>query len=70
MKRRCNSLAEYFEKHPELTHGALAARLNVSRSYVTLLVSGDRQPALDLAILISKETGVPVEALVSEAKAS
>jgi transcriptional regulator with XRE-family HTH domain len=59
------SLAAYLED-TETTHDALAERLGISRSYVTLLASGDRQPALDLAIRIEEATGVPVASLVSE----
>jgi transcriptional regulator with XRE-family HTH domain len=64
VRRKFKSLAEYFEQTKD-TQGKLARRLGVSRSYVSLLTSGDRQPALDLALRIQKETGVPSSALVS-----
>ena len=60
------SLADYL-KATGTTHGALALRLRVSRSYVTLLAAGDRQPSLDLAIEIERLTGVPLASMVSEA---
>lgn len=64
--KRYASLAAYLED-TGITHDALAERLGISRSYVTLLASGDRQPALDLALRIHAETGVEVASLVSGA---
>lgn len=58
------SLAEYMER-TGTTHAALAEKLGISRSYVTLLSAGDRQPSLTLALRIQALTGVPAEALVA-----
>ncbi len=63
MKARFVSLAAYFEATGD-TQESLAAQLHISASYMSLLVSGSRQPALDLAINIERLTGVPVAALV------
>ncbi len=38
----------------------LATRLGISPSYVSMLISGQRQPSLALALRLSEETGVPV----------
>lgn len=64
-KKPYASLSDYLDK-TGTTHDALAERLGISRSYVTLIACGDRQPALDLALRIEAETGVPVAALVPE----
>lgn len=69
MRAKYGTLAEYMEKK-DVTQEALAERLGISRSYVSLLVSGERQPALRLAIRIEKLTGVTVESLVAHERAS
>jgi len=70
-KRAPKNLADYF-KATRTTQKVLAGRLGVTRAYVSLITSGDRQPALELAIRIAAETGVPIETLVTtpEQKAS
>lgn len=70
MKQRYRTLADYFKQQNHTSQIALARRLGISKSYMSMLVSGDRQPALDLAIEIEKATGVPVASLVTEAQAS
>jgi transcriptional regulator with XRE-family HTH domain len=47
------------------TQDVLAARLGISRSYVSLLAAGYRQPGLKLALRIQTLTGVPASSLVS-----
>lgn len=70
MKQRYRTLADYFEQTGE-TQESLADALRISRSYVSMLVSGVRQPALALALQIEARTGVPASALVMrERKAS
>ena len=69
VRQRYRSLADYFEQTGK-TQESLAVRLEVSRSYVSLLASGERQPGLRLALRIASITGVPVEALVSQQVAS
>ena len=64
MRRKCQTLSDFFEKTGE-THDALAERLGVSRSYVSLIAAGKRQPSLSLALRIESVTGVPIAALVS-----
>jgi DNA-binding transcriptional regulator YdaS (Cro superfamily) len=65
VKRKYSNLADYFKQNPKVTQGALARRLGVTPAYVSLLASGDRQPALKLALAIESLTGVSVESLVS-----
>lgn len=61
--QRYKTLADYIEQTEE-SHQSLAARIGVSRPYMTLLVLRQRTPALPLAIRIVHETGVPYESLV------
>ena len=63
MPQRYRTLADYFNQTGD-TKEAIAEKLDISRSYVSLIASGDRQPALRLALRIAKLTGVPVESLV------
>jgi transcriptional regulator with XRE-family HTH domain len=62
-------LAAYFEQTGK-SKRSLAQRLEVSESYVSLIAAGKRQPSLSLALRIESMTGVPAEALVSQAVAS
>lgn len=66
--KKAASLAEYVAR-TGIKHAALAKKLGVSRSYVTLLIAGQRQPSLTLALRIEAKTGVPATALVTEAVA-
>lgn len=67
MKQRYRTLADYFEQTGS-SQIALARKLQISKSYVSMLVAGERQPALDLALRIEALTGVPAHALVSAEK--
>ncbi len=69
MAKKYRSLADYFTGTGERKR-ALARRLQVSESYVSLIAAGKRQPSLSLALRIESLTGVPASALVSEAIAS
>lgn len=63
MAQRYRTLADYFEQTGR-THRSLAIKLGVDRSYISLLVSRNRQPSLPMAIEIAKYTGVPLESLL------
>ncbi|HXG71351.1 MAG TPA: helix-turn-helix transcriptional regulator [Gemmatimonadaceae bacterium] len=65
MARTFKTLADYL-KRTGTTQRALAVRLGVSAGYTCQLVSGQRQPALHLALKIARVTGVPVTSLVPE----
>jgi transcriptional regulator with XRE-family HTH domain len=67
--QRYKTLADYLEQTGK-TQRYLATKLGITPAYVSFLVSGDRQPSLDLALRIEALTGVPLESLVSEVKAS
>lgn len=69
MRQKYRTLAEYL-KGTGTSQAQFAATLGVDRSYVSLIASGERQPALDLALRISRLTGVPVESLVSPERVS
>lgn len=62
--KKYTSLAAYL-KETGTTHEALATKLRISRPYVTLIASGERQPSLGLAVRIEKVTGVPAASMVS-----
>ena len=68
MPRKYRSLADYLEQ-TEQTQRALADKLGVNESYISLIASRQRQPSLRLALRIEAMTGVPVSALVSEVSA-
>jgi transcriptional regulator with XRE-family HTH domain len=69
VKQRYRSLAAYFEQtgSPQIE---LARALGISKSYISLLVAGERQPSLELALRIEKLTGVPASALVTADRVS
>lgn len=64
MKRRYRTLADYFEQTGE-SQIALARKLRVSKSYISMLAKGERQPSLSLALRIEAMTGVPAASMVS-----
>lgn len=68
MAQKYRTLADYF-KQTGKSKRSLAKRLDVSESYVSLIAAGKRQPSLAVALRIESLTGVPAEALVSEAVA-
>lgn len=63
MKPRYRDLNTYFEKTGK-TQRWLAEQLGVSRGYVSLIASGERQPSLTVSLRIEKLTGVPIQSLV------
>lgn len=66
MRTRYRTLAEYFDKtKPKRTQQWLADQLDVDRSYVSLIMNGQRQPSLELALRIERITGVPLTSLVT-----
>lgn len=67
MRQRYRNLADYF-KRSEQTQDALAAKLGISKSHMSLIKTGKRQPALSLAMRIEAETGVPAESMVAEGR--
>lgn len=58
------SLAEYLDK-TGMTQVALAAKLQISQAHLSLILSGQRSPSIELAALIEDETGVPMRSFVS-----
>jgi len=63
-KSRTTPLATYLKNTAGATQGSLAQRVGVSRSYMSLLVSGKRQPGVPLALRLEAATGVSVKALI------
>jgi len=57
-------LSAYFSDNDDerLTH--VAVELDCSPAYLSMIKSGDRQPALPLALRIAKRCNVPLESLI------
>lgn len=51
----------------QLTQEDIAAKLGVTASYVSFLLSGDRSPSLRLAVKIQSLTGIKPTAFVEAA---
>ncbi|PWJ80602.1 DNA-binding XRE family transcriptional regulator [Pseudaminobacter salicylatoxidans] len=62
-------LAEYLNSI-EITDAAFAAKVGCDRSMITKLRAGKATPSLRLAAAISRETGLPIEALIVVAATS
>lgn len=62
------TLAEYMDE-TDTTDAALAAVVKCDRSMITKIRRRQATPSLPLALAISKETGVSVEALLPETAA-
>jgi transcriptional regulator with XRE-family HTH domain len=60
MRRRYKSLTEYFD-HSGDTQSALAARLGVAQTQISLWTNGVNFPRPRMALRLSTATGVPVE---------
>lgn len=58
---RMSNLSSYLETHG-IKHSAFAARLGISRSYLSLILSGKRGVDLNLAFQIEAETDGQVTA--------
>ncbi len=59
-----------FLKETGITQEALAAELGISQSHLSMLINGDRQPSLPLALRIVERTRVPLESLLKPEPAS
>jgi transcriptional regulator with XRE-family HTH domain len=57
-------LADYFEQTGQ-SQISLARQLKVSKSYMSMLAKGERQPSLALAVRIEGLTGVPAASMVT-----
>jgi predicted transcriptional regulator len=42
------ALQRFFQRHPELVQSAVATEVGISQSHLSLLVSGDRDPSVDV----------------------
>lgn len=62
-KQRHRTLAEYLAS-PDVSQGAFASSLGISASYVSLIASGQRTPALPLALRIAAAAQIPIESLL------
>ena len=60
-KRTTRTIADYLAE-TNTTQADLADKIGVSEGMLSLIIRGFRQPSLDVALRIEKETGVPVEA--------
>ena len=62
-QRTYPNLVAYFEQSGE-TQTEFAARIRKSQSYVSRVRSGETEPSLTDALLISRAAGVPLESLI------
>lgn len=62
--KAAETLREYLDR-TDTTQEALAERLHVSQAHLSMILSGQRKPSVDLALLIEEQTGVSVRALVT-----
>jgi predicted transcriptional regulator len=67
-------LQRFFQRHPELVQATLAAEVGISQSHLSLLVSGDREPSVDvvrrlLSVLQKYEPTLTFEHLFTSAVA-
>ena len=60
-KTKLRTIADYLAEK-NTTQADLADKIGVSEGMLSLIIRGFRQPSLDVALRIEKETGVPVEA--------
>ena len=60
-KTKPRTIADYLAEK-NTTQADLADKIGVSEGMLSLIIRGFRQPSLDVALRIEKETGVPVEA--------
>lgn len=63
-RKRFRDLAEFFEVTGR-TQEDVAEALGISQSHLSLIARGLRRPSLRLGLDIERQTGVPVESLVS-----
>lgn len=66
MKSGAEQLKDWMHRRRFLQREA-AEHLGFDETFVSQLVNGRRTPGLDNAILIERETGIPVEAWLSHA---
>lgn len=50
-------LRDYFRKQPRGAQTALAKRLGISKTWMTLITNGHEMPSAELAVLIHQITG-------------
>ena len=65
-KRTYPNLRTYFEKSGE-NQAAFGARINRSQSWVSRVTTGEIEPSLTDALLVSETAGVPLESLIPSA---
>jgi DNA-binding transcriptional regulator YdaS (Cro superfamily) len=68
-KADMSTLSEHIKGQPEKPMQAWADELGVSRPHLYALISGDRQPSLDVAMKIEAATGgaVPISSWANHA---
>lgn len=67
MTTGAKQLAQLFNKP---TQREIAKRLKLDESYLSLLISGQRTPSMEVAGRIQRELGIPVAAWVEAERAS
>ena len=64
VKRRSYSSLRAYLVDTDTNQEQLATRLGISQPFLSMLLSGQRKPSVDLALRIEAETGVSVRAQV------
>lgn len=59
------TLQAYLDGPPRIRQRALAKRLGVHQSMISMLAKGQRRPRAKLALLLHRITGVPLKALLN-----
>lgn len=54
-------------KRERKSQSALARDLSISRSYLSLIVAGKRQPSLSVALRLEEATGIPARSFLKAA---
>jgi transcriptional regulator with XRE-family HTH domain len=54
-----------FLRGTHLTQEAFAAQVDVAPSFISMLVRGERQPSLPVALRIAERARIPVESLLT-----
>ena len=62
------TLREYFTRNPKQSQRDFAKRMELTQSFISMLVSGERAARGDVAKRIARATGVPLDVLITKPK--
>jgi transcriptional regulator with XRE-family HTH domain len=70
VKRKAHDSIDAYLKATKSTQEALAQRLGITQSALSMIKNGLRIPRPELALLIHEVTGVPLETLLTRERAA